>query len=59
LLKQALVNGKHVYSEKPLAINFEDGKDLLKIAKKKKLYIGNAPDTFLGGWNSKIKRISR
>jgi predicted dehydrogenase len=56
--KQALVNGKHVYSEKPLAINFKDGKDLLKIAKKKKLYIGNAPDTFLGWRYSKIKRIS-
>jgi predicted dehydrogenase len=34
--KQALINGKHVYSEKPLAINFKDGKDLLKIAKKEK-----------------------
>ena len=34
--KQALTNGKHVYSEKPLAINFEDGKDLLKLAKKEK-----------------------
>ena len=55
--KQALVNGKHVYSEKPLAINFKDGKDLLKIAKKKKLYIGNAPDTFLGGGIQKSKEL--
>ena len=55
--KQALVNGKHVYSEKPLAINFNDGKDLLKIAKKKKLYIGNAPDTFLGGGIQKSKEL--
>ncbi len=47
--RKSLINGKHVYSEKPLAINFNDGKELLKIAKRKKLYIGNAPDTFLGG----------
>ena len=47
--RKSLINGKHVYSEKPLAINFSDGKELIKIAKRKKLYIGNAPDTFLGG----------
>ena len=55
--KKALTNGKHVYSEKPLAINFKDGKDLLKIAKKRKLYIGNAPDTFLGGGIQKSKEL--
>jgi len=55
--KQALINGKHVYSEKPLAINFKDGKDLLKIAKRRKLYIGNAPDTFLGGGIQKSKEL--
>ena len=33
--KKALINGKHVYSEKPLAINLNDGKKLLKISKKK------------------------
>ena len=32
-------NGKHVYSEKPLAINFEDGKELLEISKKEKTCI--------------------
>ena len=55
--KQALINGKHVYSEKPLAINFKDGKDLLKLSKRKKLYIGNAPDTFLGGGIQKSKEL--
>ena len=34
--KQSLLNGKHVYSEKPLAINFKDGKELINLAKKKK-----------------------
>ena len=55
--KQSLLNGKHVYSEKPMAINFKDGLDLVKIAKKKKLYIGNAPDTFLGGGIQKSKEL--
>ena len=33
--KKSLLNNKHVYSEKPMAINLNDGKDLLKIANKK------------------------
>ena len=55
--KKALINGKHVYSEKPLAINLNDGKTLLKISKKKKLYLGSAPDTFLGGGIQKSKEL--
>ena len=55
--KQSLLNGKHVYSEKPMAINFKDGLDIVKIAKKRKLYIGNAPDTFLGGGIQKSKEL--
>ena len=55
--KKALLNNKHVYTEKPMAIKVEDGKELLKISKKRKLYIGNAPDTFLGGGNQKSKEL--
>tara|TARA_B100001250_G_C19773412_1_gene778347 strand:+ start:164 stop:1321 length:1158 start_codon:yes stop_codon:yes gene_type:complete len=55
--KKALLHNKHVYSEKPMAIKLRDGKKLLKIANKKKLYIGSAPDTFLGGGNQKSKEI--
>ena len=47
--KKSLDHGKHVYSEKPMAVNFEEGEELLKLANSKGLYIGNAPDTFLGG----------
>jgi len=54
---QAIKHGKHVYSEKPLAINFSDGKKLIKLAKKKKLYVGNAPDTFLGGGLQKSREL--
>ena len=35
IAKKSLLNGKHVYSEKPLAINLKDGKELLKISKEK------------------------
>ena len=55
--KMALENGKHSYAEKPMAVNFEDGKKLLELAKEKNLYIGNAPDTFLGGGNQKSKEL--
>jgi predicted dehydrogenase len=41
--------GKSVYNEKPLATTREDAKALLKLAAQKKLRVGCAPDTFLGG----------
>jgi predicted dehydrogenase len=48
ITRQALENGKHVYSEKPFAIRTEDAEPLLKLAAEKNLKIGCAPDTFLG-----------
>ena len=57
IAKKSLMNGKHVYSEKPLSINLKHGKELLKISKSKKLFLGNAPDTFLGGGNQKSKEL--
>ena len=57
IAKKSLLNNKHVYSEKPMAINTKDGLELFKLAKRKKLYIGNAPDTFLGGGNQKAKEL--
>ena len=47
--KLALESGKHVYSEKPMSIKYDEAKELVDLANKKNLYIGNAPDTFLGG----------
>ena len=47
--KKTLLANKHSYSEKPLSISFAQGKKLVEIAKNKNLYLGNAPDTFLGG----------
>ena len=45
---EALKAGKHVYSEKPLAATSELGEKLVKEAEERKLYLGGAPDTFLG-----------
>ncbi len=44
----ALTAGKHVYSEKPLAASFEEGKHLVELATNKNLMLGGAPDTYLG-----------
>ncbi|MCI0709886.1 MAG: Gfo/Idh/MocA family oxidoreductase [Chloroflexi bacterium] len=47
--KVILLAGKHVYSEKPLAITREDGAEILALAEASGLRVGSAPDTFLGG----------
>jgi predicted dehydrogenase len=44
----ALAAGKHVYSEKPLAITRQAGEETLSLARDKALRLGCAPDTFLG-----------
>ena len=46
--KGALEAGKHVYSEKPLGADWEEGTALVKLAQEKGLWIGGAPDTFMG-----------
>ncbi len=45
---QILEAGKHVYVEKPLAIDLEEAKMVLDKAAEKGLIVGSAPDTFLG-----------
>lgn len=49
LTKKALECKKHVYSEKMLAVEFEQAKELCEIARKNEVRLGCAPDTFLGG----------
>ena len=48
-IKKTLLAGKHSYCEKPISITFDEGKELIELANLKNLYLGNAPDTFLGG----------
>ncbi|SDN06803.1 Predicted dehydrogenase [Fictibacillus solisalsi] len=45
---QALEAGKHVFTEKPLAVTREEGRQILEAAQKHNLLVGSAPDTFLG-----------
>jgi len=47
--KAILQAGKHVYSEKPLTVTLDQGKELQALGREKGLAIGCAPDTFLGG----------
>ncbi len=44
----ALTAGKHVFSEKPLAVDAELGRKVVAEAKARKLMVGCAPDTFMG-----------
>ena len=55
--EKALLSGKHSYSEKPLCINFDDGKKLLNLSNSNNLYLGSAPDTFLGAGMQKSKEL--
>jgi predicted dehydrogenase len=41
--------GKHLYNEKPLAIERADARRMLDLAEAKGLRVGCAPDTFMGG----------
>ena len=45
---RAVAAGKHVFGEKPLAVDREEGQRLLDEAAAAGLTVGTAPDTFLG-----------
>ncbi|MGE9292908.1 MAG: Gfo/Idh/MocA family protein [Puniceicoccales bacterium] len=53
----ALEAGKHVYSEKPLAIDLEEAKKVMETAEAKGLMVGCAPDTFLGGGYQTCRKL--
>src|SRR5581483_9153938 len=44
----ALEAGKHVYSEKPLSLSFEQALELVELAKTKGVQLGGAPCSLLG-----------
>ena len=45
---RAVKKGKHVYNEKPLTLRRREARELIGLAREKKVRIGCAPDTFLG-----------
>ncbi len=57
IILKSLANGKHCFSEKPLAISFDEGLKIQKISKEKNLSVGCAPDTFLGAAGQNARNI--
>ena len=57
LNQQALAAGKHVYTEKPLAVTRAEGQATLALAQEKGLRVGCAPDTVLGGGTQTARQL--
>jgi predicted dehydrogenase len=54
---QGLRAGKHVYSEKPLALSGEEAAVLSQTAYARNVRLGCAPDTFLGGGQQTARKL--
>jgi len=54
---QVLEKGKHVYCEKPFALNRQDARQVLRRAEENSLFIGCAPDTFLGAGLQRCRQL--
>ena len=55
--RMVLNAGKHVYSEKPAALDLSEANETLKMAKEKGLRVGSAPDTFLGAGLQQCRKL--
>ena len=55
--RAALEAGKHVYCEKPFALDFASGSAVLALANRVGLRVGCAPDTFLGGGHQIVRGL--
>lgn len=53
----AIDAGKHVYCEKPFALDVAEGALVVEEARKKGLRVGCAPDTFLGGGHQTVRKL--
>ncbi len=55
--REAIQAGKHVYNEKPLAVTFEEAQAVQAEAESKGVYLGCAPDTFLGSGLQSCRKL--
>lgn len=55
--RSALAAGKHVYSEKVIAVTSSEAHELLKLAAENDVTFGGATDTFLGTWGATAKHL--
>jgi len=53
----AVAAGKHVYSEKPFAVDVDEGRRLVDAAAAAGVRLGCAPDTFLGGGVQTARKV--
>jgi predicted dehydrogenase len=54
---KAISAGKHVFTEKPLAVTAKAGRRLVNFAASRGLALGSAPDTFLGAAGRQARRL--
>lgn len=54
---RSLDAGKHIYTEKPLAVDVADARRILDVAATKNLRVACAPDTFLGPGPQTCRRL--
>ena len=57
--KQALEAGKHVYSEKPMALEAAEARELVALARAKGVRLACSPATFLGEAQQTVGAIIR
>jgi predicted dehydrogenase len=55
--RQALEAGRHVYSEKPLALQPDEAHELVRLARQRGLRLGCSPATFLGEAQQTVGRL--
>jgi predicted dehydrogenase len=49
--------GKHLYTEKPIAITLDDARKILDAAREKGVRVGSAPDTFLYSKHQTVRKL--
>ena len=54
---RAIKAGKNVHCEKPFGLDREGARQVAKLAAEKKLRVGCAPDTFLGGGHQTCRKL--